>query len=141
MIEWLDLTARFLGVIERAQGYLEIRKERTTEPNLMALTALQQHVAAWQNQIIGIEILYQTRHLPAHVSAEERPIYATLADRLSHAEGKLGALHEYYDYRQVEQTFTEFGEVVERFLSAGPHGPGGGRPPRGQRRETPGGGP
>ena len=147
MSDWSELTAAVVDVVRGTKSYLESRPARAAHREVDThFRYLAEQATHWYESVTGVEVLYQARRLPVEVSPEDQPVYGMLVNRLAFTRAQIGKLGEYYDYIQVEPIFAEIGRLVQDFLTAGPHGPGGGRPPRPSRPDTtgphgPGGGP
>ena len=133
MANWPELSIRVHSIVEDAARYVRQRaalaesheQEWRIHREVASLDVLRAQV-----QVI---IARYPHEFPAEVGNEDRATFQRLFVDVEATGLALQELSETEPFDAAVQVLGGVAIVVEQFLSAGPHGPGKGRPPRGGR--------
>jgi hypothetical protein len=125
MQAWLNLTERMQGVVDQALQHLA--GQITVNPEESQAIVRWQNALREQHALIDeIKVGYSQGRFN-EPAPEEANAFVVLDDQVEQLEQQLATL-SVMDLGRVEPILNSLQSHVQNFVSAGPHGPGGGKP-------------
>ncbi|HEY1373277.1 MAG TPA: hypothetical protein VGH50_12460 [Candidatus Binatia bacterium] len=127
--DWLELTDHVYILVEDVRDYLQQLEKAAAAQRPMVDPAQRQLILEEFPKVLGtIKGSYVTDVMVAHVTPAHRHDFGMVVNEYHSMTGKVRTLKSSADPRHAKIVLNDLGALRNRFLSVGPHGPGGGKP-------------